>query len=127
MKIILIAIFLFVAFQTSQSQWLVKNRLVGTDTTGAVLDSLTRKYTDSCDSFQSEMDGLFERWYYMMITVDDTAYISPDVSFPDNNTETLYPSESETLFPYSVFLYPQMFIKSKNTDIVTYRYWFLGD
>ena len=126
-KIILTIVFLIIAFQTTQSQWLVRNELKGTDTTDSVLDSLTRHYTDSCDSFQSEMGGLFERWYMRTIAVNDTAYISNDATFPANNTETLYPSESLTLAYYSVFLFPQWFIKSKNTDIVTYRYWFSGD
>jgi len=126
-KIILIAVFLIIAFQTTQSQWLVKNRFVGSDTVGAVLDSITRQYTDSCDFLQEEMGGPFEKWYMMTIAVDDTAYISPDITFPSNNTETLYPDESETMGFYEAHLFQQWFIKSYSADIVTYRFWFIGD
>jgi len=126
-KIILTIVFLVIAFQTTQSQWLSKNTFVGTDTVGAVLDSLTRQYTDSCDYLQSELDGPFERWYSMTIAVNDTAYLSSDVAFPDNNTCMLLPDESLTLAYYSVFLFQQWFIKSYSADIVTYRFWFIGD
>ena len=116
-----------IAFQTTQSQWLSKNTFVGTDTVGAVLDSLTRQYTDSCDFLQSELDGPFERWYSMTIAVNDTAYLSSDVAFPDNNTCILLPDESLTVSFYSVFLFQQWFIKSYDADILTYRFWFIGD
>jgi len=111
----------------SYSQGFITKQLRGTDTTDSVLDSLTRHYTDSCDNFQSEMGGLFDRWYLMTIAVDDTVYLSSDATFPANNTTTLYPDETETFGDYWVFSFQQWFIKSNSDDVVTYRYWFLGD
>ena len=128
MKIILIAVFLIVAFQTSQGQF-VRNRISGTDTTGAVLDSLTRQYTDSCNSFQDwdDDEGLFNQWYRLTVATDDTCYISTNATFPSNLTFELLPNESVTFERYSVHLFPQVFIKSYSADIIRYRYILEGD
>jgi len=127
-KIILIA-FLVVAFQVKAQN--VDVLLQGTGTTDtttiALVDTLARVYTDSSNSLQSEMGGLFDRWYRMTVAADDTLLISTDISFPANKTFKLQPSESWTTERWNIFKFPNVYIKSGYVMPVVYRFSLEGD
>jgi len=129
MKIKIILIIAFLIITASVKAQYVTALFEGTDTVGAVLDSLTRQYTDSSNSFESwdSEGGLFGRWYRMTIAVNDTTYISTDATFPDNATFMLLPSESWTTEKWNVVSFPAVYIKSYSADIVTYRFSLEGD
>ena len=128
-KIILITIFLIVALQVKAQN--VDALLQGTGTTDtttvALVDTLARVYTDSSNSLQSEMYGLFEKWYRMTIAADDTLLISTDISFPSNKTFKLQPSESWTTERWNIFKFPNVYIKSGYVMPVVYRFSLEGD
>lgn len=122
-KIILIIGFTIFLIGGLKAQ-LVDEVFEGTDSTTNVVDTLSRNYTDSCNSFQDwDADGgPFNKWYRATLWVDDTCYVSTDATFPSYSTFTLYPNESRTRDRYNVILIDNFYIKSNSTDVANYRW-----
>ena len=126
-KIILIAILFAYQLQAQNVDALLHGTGTTDTTTVALIDTLARVYTDSSNSLQSEMGGLFDKWYRMTIATDDTLLISTDISFPANKTFKLNPSESWTTERYNIFKFPNVYIKSGYIMPVVYRFSLEGD